>query len=113
MIDRFRDLAAAERTFLAWIRTAVSIVGFGVVIEQLSRAEPGPWTTNGTLLLIGLGALLILFAGLHFLRVRHRILSDRPEKAYGVRFLIVFTLMIAVLVVLISVFMLHLINGQS
>ena len=108
MIDRYRDLAAAERTFLAWIRTAVSIVGFGVVIEQLSRARPGSWVTTGTIMLVGLGALLILFAALHFLRVRHRILSPDPEHAYGVRFLIVFTLMIAVLVVLTMVFMLHL-----
>lgn len=108
MIDRFRDLAAAERTFLAWIRTAVSIVGFGVVIEQLSHAEAGSWVTIGTIILVGLGAMLILFAALHFLRVRHRILSDDPAYAYGVRFQIVFTLMIAVLVVLLTVFMLHL-----
>ena len=108
MIDRYRDLAAAERTFLSWIRTAVSIVGFGVVIEQLSQAQPGSWITSGTIVLVGLGALLILFAALHFLRVRHRILSPDLEKAYGVRFQIVFTLMIAVLVVLITVFMLHL-----
>lgn len=108
MIERFRDLAAAERTFLSWIRTAVSIVGFGVVIEQLSHAEAGSWITTGTIILVGLGAMLILFAALHFLRVRHRILSDNPEHAYGIRFQIVFTLMIAVLVVLLTVFMLHL-----
>lgn len=113
MIDRYRDLAAAERTFLAWIRTAVAIVGFGVVIEQLSQTGRGSWTTGGTIILVGLGALLILFAALHFLRVRHRILSDIPEHAYGIRFQIVFTLMIAVLVVLLTVFMLHLGNPPA
>lgn len=112
MIDRYRDLAAAERTFLAWIRTAVSIVGFGVVIEQLSRTRPGSWTTTGTMMLVGLGALLILFAALHFLRVRQRILSPHPKEAYGIRFLIVFTLMSAVLVVLATVFMLHLMTQR-
>lgn len=34
MIENFRDHAANERTFLAWIRTAIALMGFGFVIEK-------------------------------------------------------------------------------
>ena len=34
MIDNFRDHAANERTYLAWIRTAIALMGFGFVIEK-------------------------------------------------------------------------------
>lgn len=35
MINRFQDNAANERTFLSWIRTAITIAGFGIIIEKL------------------------------------------------------------------------------
>ena len=34
MIKNFSDHAANERTFLAWVRTAVALIGFGVVMER-------------------------------------------------------------------------------
>ncbi|MCF6767801.1 DUF202 domain-containing protein [Thiotrichales bacterium 19S11-10] len=34
MIKNFRDHAANERTFLAWIRTAITIMAFGFLIER-------------------------------------------------------------------------------
>ncbi|MEJ2362577.1 MAG: DUF202 domain-containing protein [Gammaproteobacteria bacterium] len=34
MIDNFRDHAANERTYLAWIRTAIALMAFGFVIEK-------------------------------------------------------------------------------
>jgi putative membrane protein len=34
MIKRYSDHAANERTFLAWVRTAVAIMAFGFVIEK-------------------------------------------------------------------------------
>jgi inner membrane protein YidH len=34
MIENFRDHSANERTYLAWIRTAVALMGFGFVIEK-------------------------------------------------------------------------------
>ncbi len=34
MIENFRDHAANERTYLAWIRTAIALMGFGFVIEK-------------------------------------------------------------------------------
>jgi putative membrane protein len=34
MIERYGDHAANERTFLAWVRTAVAIMGFGFLVEK-------------------------------------------------------------------------------
>src|SRR3954451_1745563 len=36
MISRFSDHAANERTYLAWIRTAIVVMGFGFLIERFS-----------------------------------------------------------------------------
>lgn len=34
MIKNFRDHAANERTFLAWVRTAIAVMAFGFLIER-------------------------------------------------------------------------------
>jgi putative membrane protein len=36
MIRGYRDHAANERTFLAWVRTGIAVIAFGVVIEKLN-----------------------------------------------------------------------------
>ena len=36
MIRNFSDHAANERTFLAWVRTAVAVMAFGFVIEKFN-----------------------------------------------------------------------------
>jgi len=34
MIQHYSDHAANERTFLAWVRTAIAVMGFGFLIER-------------------------------------------------------------------------------
>jgi len=34
MIRNFREHAANERTFLAWVRTAIAVMAFGFLIER-------------------------------------------------------------------------------
>ena len=34
MINRFSDHAANERTYLAWVRTAVAVMAFGFPVEK-------------------------------------------------------------------------------
>jgi putative membrane protein len=36
MIPQFNDHAANERTYLAWLRTGISIIAFGFVLERFS-----------------------------------------------------------------------------
>ena len=50
MPDTVRDHLANERTFLAWIRTAVSLLGFGVLVARLNVAAgvAAPTSATGT-----------------------------------------------------------------
>jgi putative membrane protein len=34
MIPRFSDHAANERTYLAWVRTAIAVMAFGFLLER-------------------------------------------------------------------------------
>ena len=36
MIEDYRDHAANERTFLAWVRTGIAVIAFGLVIERFN-----------------------------------------------------------------------------
>jgi putative membrane protein len=70
-IRNFSDHAANERTFLAWVRTAIAMMGFGFVVERFDlflRATPvviaSHTTTSHNLRLGGLAGLAVMFAGL-------------------------------------------------
>lgn len=95
MIDRFRDHAANERTFLAWIRTAIALMAFGFVIEKfdlfihyLAAANPttklsafsGHRTAGAGLALMITGLLIILVASWGYLVNRRLINSDTHQQ---------------------------------
>ena len=78
MIKRYSDHAANERTFLAWVRTAIAVMAFGFVIErfdlflqlaapQLALKQAAPH-----------GQMLANAAGLAF--IRHRRGDDRHRR---------------------------------
>jgi putative membrane protein len=82
MIQGYADHAANERTFLAWVRTGVAVIGFGFVIEKfnlfllslldLTSLDPirrsqlerlsGPSTPYQGLALIVVGIVLLIVA---------------------------------------------------
>ncbi len=97
MIRGYSDHAANERTFLAWVRTAIAVIAFGFVIEkfnffvltiasstsaevahrlQLERLS-GPLGRYGGLTLIFGGLALIVVATARFVRIGR--LLDVPE----------------------------------
>src|SRR4028119_2422620 len=45
--NRTRDHLANERTYLSWIRTAVALLGFGVVVVRLRYLLPPGMATHG------------------------------------------------------------------
>jgi putative membrane protein len=86
MIDNFRDHAANERTYLAWIRTAIALMAFGFVIEKfdlflryLTTATnvhtriSGQHAKGAGLILIAAGLVLVALATWGFLRNRRLI----------------------------------------
>ena len=67
MIERYSDHAANERTFLAWVRTAIAIMAFGFVVAKfdlflrLAGAEGSAKTVPGGHSFIGDIAGVLLF----------------------------------------------------
>jgi putative membrane protein len=67
MIERYSDHAANERTFLAWVRTAIAIMAFGFVVAKfdlflrLAGAEAAAKTVPGSHSFIGDLAGVLLF----------------------------------------------------
>ena len=77
MIDRYTDHAANERTFLAWVRTAIAVAGFGIAGARLGGASPGHWADA---LVLATGALVVGLAYARMQIVRRRIDSDDTES---------------------------------
>jgi putative membrane protein len=76
--NRDRDHLANERTFLAWVRTSVALMGFGVVIVRLRYLLPSAPRTHGHgwelgLLFTLVGLLTVPLATLHYFAVRRAI----------------------------------------
>jgi len=101
MIERYSDHAANERTFLAWVRTAIAIMAFGFLVERfdlflkiasqtLARrtlSAGGQLVGNvAGLILIGLGACTIVLALLRFHRTALEIDSAETLPGSGERF---------------------------
>lgn len=64
MIPNYMQHAANERTFLAWVRTAMAIVGFGLVVARFGNLDTPLWSEVA---LLAVGALVVFLA---FLRMR-------------------------------------------
>ena len=113
MIKRYSDHAANERTFLAWVRTAIAVMAFGFVIERfdlflqlaapqlaLRQAAPhGQMIANmAGLAFIGIGVLMIVIAGFRFRKTAKDIETETDVPSPGERF----DLALAVLLVLLG-----------
>jgi putative membrane protein len=81
MIERYSDHAANERTFLAWVRTAMAIMAFGFLVQKFdlflriaaqslggrsASASSDLIGTTAGLLLIVLGGAMMAFAAIRF-----------------------------------------------
>lgn len=98
MIKNFADHSANERTYLAWIRTAIAVMAFGFLIEKfnlflvylgmsVSKMQPSLITNHdGQLLglaLILLGLAMIVIATARFVLTERQIDSD--DRQTGAR----------------------------
>jgi len=101
MINRFQDNAANERTFLSWIRTAITIAGFGIIIEKLQ----GSTDAKVGYAMVASSALLVVFSLARFLAIRKQLLSDQPDDGYFALTETTFALMLAALMAVILVFL--------
>jgi len=96
-IKNFRDHAANERTFLAWVRTGIAVIAFGFLVERfdLFLSYLGSMTALSHrfmastslaniagLVLILLGMIIIAVSAVRFRRTSREI--DAPEVMPGV-----------------------------
>jgi inner membrane protein YidH len=100
MIRNFSDHSANERTFLAWVRTAIAVMAFGFIVEKfdlfLEFAAPSlagrPLSLPGQkfgdiagLALIVLGAAMVAVAAARFLIAAKNIDSEEERPHTGAR----------------------------
>ena len=98
--SRVRDHLANERTYLAWMRTAVALMGFGVVILRLRYLIPPqvPHTGQGWklgLMFAVIGLLTVLLSTVHYFSVCNVIDADNYQPAR--LWVVIFSLSIALI----------------
>ncbi len=112
MIQRYSDHAANERTFLAWVRTAIAVMAFGFLVERfdLFLQIAGQTLANRVispvgqlvgniagLILIALGASLMILAIVRFRKTAIEIDSAETLSGPGERADIILAGLLAVL----------------
>ncbi|WP_052055704.1 DUF202 domain-containing protein [Myxosarcina sp. GI1] len=98
--SRVRDHLANERTYLAWMRTAISLMGFGVVIVRLRFFRPPITTSPGNTWKLGtifaiVGLLTVLFSSYHYFAVCRDI--DNSSYEPPIRRVLVFSIIMMLL----------------
>lgn len=78
-----RFTLANERTFLAWIRTALALIAAGVALEAFALPIAPGFRLGASLLLIGLGVLAPVQAWFGWMMVERSLRQDRPLPAPG------------------------------
>lgn len=118
-VPHFTDHAANERTFLAWVRTAIAVMAFGFLVErfnlflQIAGQSLGrKLEISGTLAsdvvglaLIVAGALMVLAAMLRFIANRSAIADDDMRTPGNDRLDLMLAGMIVVLGLVLAVYL--------
>ena len=111
MIKRYSDHAANERTFLAWVRTAIALMAFGFVIErfdlflqasasqrQPQLSPPGSTFANvAGLAFIAIGVAMVVISGFRFARTAKGIETENEVPSTGERFDLALAMLIGLL----------------
>ncbi len=101
MIKRYSDHAANERTFLAWVRTAIAVMAFGFLIERfdlflrfatpnlasnpiMAHREGFANFAGIAFLLLGIGTIAV--SVWRFFRIGKQIEAEDEMRSVGERF---------------------------
>jgi putative membrane protein len=120
MIKNFGDHAANERTFLAWVRTAIAVMAFGFLIEKFdlflafaaaqstARAQPlhgQRFANEAGLAFIFLGVAMIAIAAVRFFRTARDIDREKTVAGAGARLDLALAGLLAILGVCLFLYM--------
>jgi putative membrane protein len=121
MIERYRDHAANERTFLAWVRTAITVMAFGFLVERFDLFLEIAARTAGTrapvggqflasvagLVLIALGGATMVLAIVRFRKTSLAIDSAEPRPGTGEQMDVALAMLLFVLGAVLFVYLLY------
>jgi putative membrane protein len=122
MIERYSDHAANERTFLAWVRTAIAIMAFGFLVAKfdlflrlqgaLAAAHTAPATGGfvgdvAGLALFVLGAVMMLLAIIRFRLTAQDIDAAEIRPGPGERLDIALVVLLGLLGVALFIYLLY------
>jgi putative membrane protein len=93
MITRYTDLAANERTYLAWMRTALALIAFGFLLERFDLLvryfaksmvqekipDISPLGREAGIILALLGLIIMVISTIRFSVTTKRIRSECQE----------------------------------
>ena len=111
MIDRYRDHAANERTYLAWVRTGITVMVLGFIVEkfeiflaslqglladkvQVVVQERGPELVS--LALVGFGVLVIVVGAMRFFQVKLQLEAKGDSHYRGTLPIVAMTLILLI-----------------
>ena len=122
MIKRYSDHAANERTFLAWVRTAIAVMAFGFVIERfdlflqvvapqgaLKFVAPHSQTFANAagLAFVGIGVVMTVLAAVRFRRTQKEIDTEAEVQSSGGRFDLVLAILVGLLGAALFLYLAH------
>jgi len=122
MIKNYRDHAANERTFLAWVRTAIAVMAFGFLVERfdlfLEMVAPSlsgralsqlgqKFGNVAGLALIVAGTLMVALSMLRFLRIERSIDSEDVRAGTGSKLDITLALLLVLLGISMFLYLSH------
>jgi len=111
MIDRYRDHAANERTYLAWVRTGITVMVLGFIVEkfeifiaslqglmadkvQVVVQERGPELVS--LALVGFGVLVIVIGAMRYFQVKSQLDANGDSHYRGTLLTVAMTLILLI-----------------
>ena len=86
---------ANERTFLAWVRTALAMLAGGVALHALGLPETRWVRTALAVLLVVLGGLVTLLAMVRWARVERAMRTRTPLPAFSLGYLLTAAVLLA------------------
>ena len=127
MIERYSDHAANERTFLAWVRTAIAIMAFGFLVQKFdlflriasSSLAARPLTAGSQivgdiagLLLIVLGGVMMALAAVRFRKTTLEIDAAEVRPGPGTRLDITLVALLLLLGSILFVYLMYTVTSR-